>query len=61
MVNAGTAANITPEELTFGGTARTYDFDAGIRFREQFRKIIEMNCDIFGCVPEFLLWISGIT
>ena len=56
MINAGTAHNITPEELTFSGTARTYDFEAGIRFREQFRKIIELNCGIFGCVPEFSLW-----
>ena len=55
-VNAGSAQNITPETLTFGGTARTYDFKAGIRFREKFREIIEKNCEIFECGFEFLTW-----
>lgn len=56
MVSAGSAHNITPEELTFSGTARTYDFASGLRFREQFEKIIRMNCEIFGCEPEIVLW-----
>lgn len=56
MVRAGAAHNITPEELTFSGTARTYDFEAGIRFREKFREIIEKTCEIFDCRCEFLLW-----
>ena len=56
MVSAGTAPNITPEGLVFSGTARTYDFDAGIRFREAFRKIVEMNSELFGCGAEYLLW-----
>ena len=56
MVQAGSAHNITPEELVFSGTARTYDFPAGIRFREKFREIIEKNCEIFDCAHEFLLW-----
>lgn len=56
MVNAGSAHNITPEELTFSGTARTYDFESGLRFREQFEKTIRMNCEIFGCTYEIILW-----
>ncbi len=55
-VNAGSAHNVTPEELTFSGTARTYDFESGLRFREQFEKIIRLNCELFGCTPEFILW-----
>ncbi len=55
-VQAGSAPNITPQDLTFSGTARTYDFEAGLRFREQFRRIIETNCELFGCRAEFLLW-----
>ena len=56
MVRSGSAHNITPEELEFSGTARTYDFEAGLRFREQFEKIIRLNCEIFGCTPEIVLW-----
>ena len=56
MVSAGSAHNITPEELTFAGTARTYDLESGLRFREQFGKIIRKNCEIFDCTPEILLW-----
>jgi len=56
MVNAGSAHNITPVTLTFSGTVRTYDFHAGIRFREKFREIIEKNCEIFECGCEFLRW-----
>ncbi len=56
MVNAGSAHNITPVTLTFSGTVRTYDFHAGIRFREKFREIIEKNCEIFECGCEFHRW-----
>lgn len=56
MVNAGSAHNITPETLAFSGTVRTYDFQAGIRFRDKFREIIVKNCEIFDCGCEFLRW-----
>ena len=55
-VSAGTAPNITPEELVFSGTARTYDLESGLRFREQFERIIRMNCELFGCTFETPLW-----
>ena len=56
MVNAGTAHNIIPDSLTFSGTVRTYDFASGLRFRDQFRKIIEKNCEMYECGCEFLRW-----
>lgn len=56
MVNAGSAHNIIPEVLTFSGTVRTYDFKAGIRFREKFKEIIEKNCELFECGCEILRW-----
>lgn len=56
MVRAGSAHNITPEELEFSGTARTYDLASGLKFREQFEKIIRGNCEIFDCTPETVLW-----
>lgn len=60
MVNAGSAHNIIPSELTFSGTVRTYDFKAGVRFREKFKEIIEKNCEIFDCGYEFLAWKGPI-
>ena len=60
MVNAGTAHNIIPDTLPFGGTVRTYDFQAGVRFREKFKEIIEKNCQIFDCGCEFLAWKGPI-
>ena len=56
MVNAGVAHNIIPTTLTFSGTVRTYDFHAGVRFREKFKEIIEKNCEIFDCGCAFLAW-----
>lgn len=60
MVNAGTAHNIIPDELIFSGTVRTYDFQAGVRFRETFKQIIEASCQIYGCGHELLIWKGPI-
>ena len=48
-VVSGNNRNIIPEELTFKGTCRFLDIEAGLVFKEEMSKIVEKNCALYGC------------
>lgn len=55
MVECGTARNVVPDELTFGGTVRTFNVaGAGEPFMKQFLKVVEHECELCGCTYEIL-------
>ena len=50
FVNCGTVRNIIPDELTFGGTIRTFNVDgAGAPFVKQLMDVIEKECELCQC------------
>lgn len=52
MVQAGDTPNVIPDTLTFAGTARCFDNDDGLRFRENFWKSLRRVAETFGCTAE---------
>lgn len=54
-VESGTARNVIPEDLTFGGTIRTFNVEgAGEPFVKKFLQIVERECELFGCTYEIV-------
>ena len=55
FVNCGTVRNIIPDELTFGGTIRTFNVDgAGAPFVKQLMDVVEKECELCQCTYEIL-------
>ncbi len=55
FVNCGTVRNIIPDELTFGGTIRTFNVDgAGAPFVKQMMDVVEKECELCQCTYEIL-------
>lgn len=55
FVNCGTVRNIIPDELTFGGTIRTFNVDgAGTPFVKQLMDVVEKECELCQCTYEIL-------
>jgi len=52
QVHAGTASNIIPGELTFGGTFRIYNLDDAKRVKEQLEKVIQKTAEAYNCKVE---------
>lgn len=53
IVNCGTARNIVPDELTFGGSVRTFNVaGAGTPFMEHFMEIVKKECELCQCTYE---------
>lgn len=51
-LQAGASANVIPQELTFGGTMRTFDqYGAGMAFYRELKTIIEDACRRYHCTP----------
>ncbi|MBQ3008815.1 MAG: amidohydrolase [Oscillospiraceae bacterium] len=51
-LQAGAVGNVIPQTVTFGGTMRTYDTkDAGQKFYEEFRHLIDKTCEAYHCKP----------
>ncbi len=55
MVQAGDTPNVIPDTLTFAGTARCFNNDDGLAFREAFLKLLKSSADNFGCKAEVLV------
>lgn len=54
-VECGTARNIVPDELTFGGTVRTFDVEnAGEPFIKQFMEVVKKECELCQCTYEIV-------
>ena len=49
QVQAGGSANAIPDELTFKGTSRFYDFENGHLFKNELINILEQTCPIYNC------------
>ena len=50
LVQAGEQGNVIPDDLRFAGTVRTFDTaQAGERFAEAMRSLIEHTCAAHGC------------
>ena len=47
MVQAGAASNVIPQTLTFGGTCRFYDADAGNVFKQKLVRIVKTQAELF--------------
>lgn len=56
QVQAGQAINIIPGELTFGGTFRLFDFDDGLRVKEELEKTLVETAKIYNCKVEYDLF-----
>ena len=55
IVNCGTARNIVPDELTFGGSVRTFNVaGAGTPFMEHFMEIVKKECELCQCTYEIV-------
>lgn len=52
-VHAGSAINIIPGELTFGGTFRLYEYEDGKKIREELEKTFNETAKIYNCKVEF--------
>lgn len=52
MVHSGSADNIIPGELTFGGNLRIYECEDGIKFKEYFKEALDRICPLYGCEYE---------
>ena len=54
-VQCGTARNIVPDELTFGGSVRTFNVEgAGVPFMEHFMEVVKKECELCQCTYEVL-------
>lgn len=52
-VNCGTIRNVVPDELTFGGSIRTFNVDgAGAPFVKHFLDAVESECRLYDCTYE---------
>jgi len=55
FVHSGEKYNVIPEDLTFGGTARFFDYNAaGKPFEEFLHSALAHTCALYGCRPEIL-------
>ena len=55
IVNCGTARNIVPDELTFGGSVRTFNVaGAGTPFMEHFMETVKKECELCQCTYEIV-------
>lgn len=54
LVQSGSADNIIPSELTFGGNLRIYEHEDGIVFKKYFKETLDRLCPLFGCEYETL-------
>ena len=53
-VDGGVVGNVIPQTVTFGGTMRTFDRDdAGMKFYEEFRHLIDKTCEAYRCTPTY--------
>lgn len=52
-VHAGTATNVIPGTLTFGGTCRFFQMEAGRSFEAYLRQTVEQCCQRYGCRAEY--------
>lgn len=56
-VTSGHVPNVIPQKLNFKGTARYLNREkAGNPFHDEFKKSIEMICEMHGCKPEYHLF-----
>lgn len=52
IVQSGSADNIIPEELTFGGNLRIYEHEDGVEFKKYFKDTLDRICPLYGCEYE---------
>lgn len=55
-VHAGTATNVIPSELTFGGTCRFFQMEAGRDFETYLKQSVVRCCQQHGCTAEYPLF-----
>ena len=53
ILEGGHKRNVIPHTLRFGGTCRFYDAPSGKAFKEQLKEVIDSNCRIYRCIPEY--------
>ncbi|MBR5265096.1 MAG: amidohydrolase [Clostridia bacterium] len=51
-IQSGTKGNIIPNDLTFEGTVRLFNFEQGVRFRTALLEMLENTCKAYGCSYE---------
>ncbi|MCQ2402066.1 MAG: amidohydrolase [Lachnospiraceae bacterium] len=52
IVQSGSADNIIPGELTFGGNLRIYEHEDGVEFKKYFKDTLDHICPLYGCEYE---------
>ncbi len=53
-LHSGRQGNVIPQNLTFGGTMRTFDRDGeGMKFYNSFKNIIDNICVAYNCKPVY--------
>lgn len=53
-LNAGTSANVIPDDLEFSGTCRFLHFEQGLAAEKEFKRILEKTCELHHCTYEFI-------
>ncbi|KMO85827.1 peptidase [Megasphaera cerevisiae DSM 20462] len=54
-IHSGNTLNVIPNDLTFAGTCRFFNYDkAGKRFYEEFLHLLKNACDSYNCTYEIL-------
>lgn len=54
-LQAGAAANVIPESLTFAGTFRFLHTDQGARIEANFKRLLDTVCSIHRCSYEYIM------
>ena len=52
MVQAGDTPNVIPETLTFAGTARCFNNEEGLAFRQNFKHLLARVCETHDCTAK---------
>ena len=55
QVHSGSASNIIPGELTFGGSFRVHNFEDGTYIREKLIQAIENTAEMYDCKAEYTI------
>lgn len=53
-VHAGSAPNIIPESLEFGGSIRFLHYEQALKIEQEFKRILEKTCELYRCTYEFI-------
>ncbi|SOC44971.1 amidohydrolase [Ureibacillus acetophenoni] len=53
-VHAGSAPNIIPEYLEFGGSIRFLHYEQGLKMEQEFKRVLEKTCELYRCTYEFI-------